>query len=76
MADTPGLKSLALWDVTPEELDGYFPEIGQRVSACQFNDCSHVHEPGCAVREAVDRGEIHPERYRSYLRVRFGDQED
>jgi ribosome biogenesis GTPase len=71
VADTPGLKALALWDVEPEELDGYFPDIGQWVAQCQFNDCSHVHEPGCAVREAVENGHIHPERYESYLRMRF-----
>lgn len=74
VADTPGLKALALWDVEPEEVDGYFPEIGPWVSRCQFNDCTHVHEPGCAVREAVANGEIHPERYQSYLRIRFEDE--
>ena len=49
VADTPGLKALALWDIEPEELDGYFPELRERVAQCQFNDCTHVHEPGCAV---------------------------
>jgi ribosome biogenesis GTPase len=75
VADTPGLKALALWDVEPEELDGYLPEMRARVHACQFNDCTHVHEPGCAVLEALQSGQIHPERYQSYLRMRFGDQE-
>jgi ribosome biogenesis GTPase len=74
VADTPGLKALALWDIEPEELDGYFPEISPLVAECQFSDCSHVHEPGCAVREAVERGTIHPQRYDSYLRLRFEDQ--
>ena len=74
VADTPGLKALALWDIEPEELDGYFPEISQLVADCQFSNCTHVHEPGCAVLEAVDSGIIHPQRYDSYLRLRFEDQ--
>lgn len=74
VADTPGLKALALWDIEPEELDGYFPDISPLVAECQFSDCTHVHEPGCAVREAVERGSIHPQRYDSYLRLRFEDQ--
>ena len=76
VADTPGLKALALWDIEPEELDGYFPEIRRRVADCQFSDCTHVHEPGCAVKEAVKQGEIHPERYESYVRMRLEEQEN
>ena len=74
VADTPGLKALALWDIEPEELDGYFPEIAERVADCQFSSCTHVDEPGCAVVKAVESGEIHPERYESYLRLRFEDE--
>ncbi len=70
VADTPGLKALALWDIEPEELDGYFPEIRSRVADCQFSDCTHLQEPGCAVQQAVEAGEIHPERYQSYVRMR------
>ncbi len=73
VADTPGLRSLALWDIEPEELDAYFPEIRPLVSACQFSDCTHLHEPGCAVREAVEHGKIHPQRYESYVRLRMGE---
>jgi ribosome biogenesis GTPase len=76
VADTPGLKALALWDIEPEEVDGYFPELRQRVEGCQFSDCTHVHEPQCAVLQALKAGEIHPERYQSYLRMRFGDEND
>jgi ribosome biogenesis GTPase len=68
------LKALALWDIEPEELDGYFPEIAERVADCQFSSCTHVDEPGCAVVLAVENGEIHPERYESYLRLRFDDE--
>lgn len=75
VADTPGLKALALWDIEPEELDAYFPELRERVADCAFSDCTHVHEPGCAVRRAVEAGEIHPQRYESYLKMRFGQEE-
>jgi ribosome biogenesis GTPase len=74
IADTPGLKALALWDIEPEELDGYFPELRSRVAQCAFNDCTHLHEPGCAVLEALAEGDIHPERYQSYTRMRQGEE--
>lgn len=74
IADTPGWKSLALWDTEPEELDGYFPELRELVQHCQFSDCTHSHEPGCAVRGALEEGKIHPERYESYLRLRSGQE--
>jgi ribosome biogenesis GTPase len=73
VADTPGMRSLALWDTEPEELDGYFPELAPLVSACQFNNCRHISEPGCAVRAAVQAGQVHPQRYDSYLRLRAGE---
>jgi ribosome biogenesis GTPase len=72
VADTPGWKSLALWDTQPEEIDGYFPELRELVQHCQFNDCTHTHEPGCAVLAALGEGKIHRERYDSYLRLRSG----
>lgn len=75
VADTPGLKALALWDIQPEEIDGYFPELRQLVHLCQFSDCTHTHEPGCAVRRAVEAGEVHPARYASFVRLRGGDAE-
>ena len=75
VADTPGLKAMALWDIHPEELDGYFPEMRVLVDSCQFNDCTHTHEPGCAVLSAVERGVIHPERYASYVRMRMSQEE-
>src|SRR4030095_13899403 len=59
VADTPGWKSLALWDTEPEEIDGYFTELRELVQHCQFNDCTHTHEPGCAVRRALEEGKIH-----------------
>jgi ribosome biogenesis GTPase len=75
VADTPGLKALALWDIEPEEVDGYFPEIREHVADCQFSNCMHLHEPGCAVKTAVEAGKIHFERYESYIRIRLGEEE-
>lgn len=75
VADTPGLKALALWDIEPEEVDGYFPEIRDLVADCQFSDCKHLFEPGCAVKAAAEDGRIHPERYESYIRLRLGEED-
>jgi ribosome biogenesis GTPase len=73
VTDLPGLRSLALWDTQPEELDGYFPELRPLVQHCQFSNCSHQSEPGCEVKKAVEDGRVHPERYESYLNMRFKD---
>lgn len=73
VADLPGLRTLSLWDTEPEELDGYFPELRPLVEHCQFNNCSHLHEPGCAVRKAVEDGSVDERRYESYLRLRASD---
>ena len=74
VADAPGWKSLALWDTEPEEIDAYFPELRDLVSECQFSDCSHTHEPGCAVTDAVEAGLVSKERYDSFLRLRAGQE--
>ncbi len=74
VADTPGWKSLALWDTEAEEIDAYFPDLRDLVPQCQFSDCSHKHEPGCAVLAALKAGTVHPERYESYLRLRAGQE--
>lgn len=70
IADTPGIRSLTLWDVEPEELDAYFIEIAPLVEQCRFGDCTHHNEPGCAVRQAVEAGRISASRYKSYLQLR------
>jgi ribosome biogenesis GTPase len=72
VADTPGWKSLGLWDTEPEEIDAYFPELRGLVEQCQFSDCTHQHEPGCAVLAALKDGKIHPERYESFVKLRSG----
>ena len=71
IADTPGLRSYAIWDVEAGELDAYYREIAPYVSQCLFSDCTHIHEPGCAVIAAVERSEIPKERYESYRRLRL-----
>jgi ribosome biogenesis GTPase len=70
VADTPGLRTLTIWDVEPEELDAYFIEIARYVPQCRFADCTHRNEPGCAVRRAVEQGDISRSRYKSYLVLR------
>ena len=73
VADTPGIREVGLWDVDTENLEHYFPEMASYLGNCKFNDCAHVAEPDCAVQDAVETGEIHPERYRSYVVLRTGD---
>jgi ribosome biogenesis GTPase len=70
IADTPGIRSFSIWDVHAEELDGYFREIAPLVSKCEFSDCTHTHEPGCAVIKAVHAGRISAARYDSYVKLR------
>ncbi len=70
VADTPGIRGWALYDIEPDELDGYFREIAPLVAHCQFSDCTHEHEPGCAVQAAVKAGKIAAERVESYHRLR------
>ncbi len=70
VADTPGVRSIAVWDVEPDELDAYYRDIQPYVADCKFSDCTHTTETGCAVRAAVEAGKISAERYDSYLRLR------
>ncbi len=65
--DTPGIKELGLLDIGDEELSHYFPEMRAYLGKCKYNNCTHTHEPGCAVLDAVERGEIALSRFYSYL---------
>lgn len=67
VVDTPGIRGFGLVNVAPEELSNYFPEMFKIESECRFTPCTHTHEPGCAVKAAVESGEIAWERYDSYL---------
>jgi ribosome biogenesis GTPase / thiamine phosphate phosphatase len=70
VADTPGIRGVALYDIEAGELDAYFREIAPLVPHCQFSNCTHKHEPGCAVLQALADGTLSPLRYDSYLRLR------
>ncbi len=70
VADTPGLRELGLWGVPAEDVERCFPEMEPYLGRCRFASCSHTHEPECAVREAVEAGEIDAARYRSYADLR------
>ncbi|NBX38674.1 MAG: ribosome small subunit-dependent GTPase A [Flavobacteriia bacterium] len=65
--DTPGIRSFGLIDLEKAHLPHYFPEFRARMENCRFNNCMHLNEPGCAVREALTSGEIHPQRYAHYV---------
>jgi len=67
--DTPGMREFGLVDVEKAELSGYFPEMRQRLNDCQFNNCLHINEPGCAIKEAVVEGAIDEDRYVSYYNI-------
>ncbi|HZJ61337.1 MAG TPA: ribosome small subunit-dependent GTPase A [Chitinophagaceae bacterium] len=67
--DTPGMREFGLIGVSKQELSHYFPEMRERLVNCQFNDCLHINEPGCAIKEAVVNGEINEDRYVSYVNI-------
>lgn len=67
--DTPGMREFGLVGLTRTELSGYFPEMRERLNDCQFNNCLHTNEPGCAVKDAVAEGIIHEDRYVSYYNI-------
>jgi ribosome biogenesis GTPase / thiamine phosphate phosphatase len=67
--DTPGMREFGLVDISKQELSHYFPEMRGRLNGCQFNNCLHVNEPDCAIKEAVRNGEIHEDRYVSYVNI-------
>ncbi len=70
VVDTPGLREVGVWDVPAESLDELFPELRPYLGQCRFgSDCSHVHEPGCAIRAAVERGDVDGDRYASYVKL-------
>jgi ribosome biogenesis GTPase len=70
LADTPGMRSLNVWDVEPSELDGYFRDIAPHIGNCRFSNCTHEHEPGCGVRNALKKGLLSMARYKSFLKLR------
>ena len=67
VVDTPGLRGFGLYGLEKEEIAKYFPEMLRVADQCRFVPCTHTHEPGCAVKQAVEEGAISAERYNSYL---------
>lgn len=76
IVDTPGIRDFGLVNIEPWELSLFFPEMLEPRQYCQFNNCTHSHEPGCGVIEAFENGDISPERYESYLNILESLKED
>jgi ribosome biogenesis GTPase len=74
--DTPGVREFGLVDIEEQELSHYFPEMVALMDGCQFNNCLHLNEPGCAIKQAVMSGDISEERYLSYCTILSGLDED
>lgn len=74
VADTPGMRALAMHAIRADDLDRFFIEFQPFLGECFYQDCTHVHEPTCAVKDAVEQGFIHPERYASYVSLRSGEE--
>jgi ribosome biogenesis GTPase len=72
--DTPGIKELGLMDIYEEEISHFFPEMRDMFGECRFHNCTHTHEPGCAVVAAVEKGEIALSRYESYLSMVYEEE--
>jgi ribosome biogenesis GTPase len=73
--DTPGMRDLGLVNLPKAELAQYFPEMRSRMKDCQFNNCQHINEPGCAVKAAVEKGLISEARFFSYVDLWHGIEE-
>ncbi len=73
--DTPGIKGFGLHDEIKQNLGNYFSEIKKLAVNCKFNNCTHTHEPECAVKKAVEKGEISSERYNNYINILAGDED-
>jgi ribosome biogenesis GTPase len=69
LIDTPGMREFGIVDISKQELSHYFPEMRALLNECQFNNCMHINEPGCAIKKAVEDGRIHAERYISYWNI-------
>mgnify|MGYP004456169845 FL=1 len=72
--DTPGIRSFGMVDFKAEEVARYYPEMRARLANCKYYNCTHIHEPGCAIKKAVEEGEISPERYANYVNIVNGEE--
>ena len=69
VADLPGLRAVGFWNLDEDTVKSEFEDIEEIASGCRFSDCSHIHEPGCAVKAALRSGELDEDRYREYMRI-------
>ena len=69
LIDSPGFQEFGMQLIDAQQLAALMPDLRQHVGGCKFYNCSHLHEPGCAVREALERGDIHESRYRIYVEI-------
>lgn len=76
VVDTPGIKSFGLIDIEKNEIGVYFKDVFHASDDCKFYNCTHIHEPGCAVRKAVEEGKVAASRYKSYVNIFLADDED
>jgi ribosome biogenesis GTPase / thiamine phosphate phosphatase len=76
VVDTPGMRGFELWDVIPEEVAGYYRDLRPYVNLCRYPDCTHTHEDGCGVKDAVTDGRLDERRYESYCHMRSGQVEE
>lgn len=76
VVDTPGIRQFALWNIMPEEVEGFFPEFHPFIPQCEFPGCTHTNEDKCAVQRAVDRGQISVRRHHSYVGMFHGSKEE
>ena len=76
VADTPGIREVGLWGVDTDHLEGFFPEMSPYLGRCRFKDCTHLHEPGCAVMNAMNTNQISQRRYQSYVALRTGNDDE
>jgi len=74
--DTPGIRAFGVVDLDKSVISHYFPEMRERMSDCKFNNCLHMNEPGCAIKVAVEEGEIFESRYATYLQLMNEDEND
>ena len=76
LIDTPGIKEFGMVDFNGQELSHFFPEMRAVLPDCHFSNCTHRHEPRCAVKAAVEEGRISPERYQNYLNILDGIEDE
>ncbi|MFK7783705.1 MAG: ribosome small subunit-dependent GTPase A, partial [Crocinitomicaceae bacterium] len=76
IVDTPGIRAFGIVDLEKEAMSHYFPEMRERMHECKFNNCQHMNEPHCAIKVAVESGEIYESRYATYLQLMEEDQNE